>query len=301
MSETKRILISGASGFVGNVVAKKLLEQDIEVSTIGRTDPKLQNSKHFFADLQDLNSVKNSGIVSEEFDSLIHLAWDGVSAKDKQNVFLQLKNLWATTNLFAASPKLFRRLITLGSLSEFDHSVRDLEKPLTGKEVSSKFNNRYAAMKYSSRILERELSEFSGVELIQTVVASIYGPGRDAGDILTAVIKNSFDNKETVVGSGQNVYDYIYVDDLANALIALENHGVPGETYALPGKDPGRTLESYLREAARILDSEQLLSFEYKPQRDVVLDGSNLLRDTGFVSSTDFSVGVKRNIEWLKA
>lgn len=260
----KKALVSGVSGFIGGKLVKELLSNGVHVTSIGRTDPGIDGVPHIDFDFTELDKDL-SGFISESltpeltemkadaivkslpedaFDVFYHTSWSGVNGSDKKNIDIQYLNLHTPMLTVRMADKYSSRLVTLGSASEFSKSSEIIYEDSEASPLDV-----YGAFKYLNRIFEKKLSESYDVDIRQTVVGSIYGPGRSSGDALSFCINKLLDGENPSLDSnGEQLWDFLHVDDLVRTLILIGEDNFDVKNYVISYND-SRPLKDFLEEA----------------------------------------------------
>ena len=296
----ERVLLSGATGFIGRNLYRRLVDSGIEVVSIGRTDPKLEGVEHIECDFasssqEDLPRDLRNG--SMRFDVFYHTAWVGVNGADKKDLELQSKNSRGTELAMRIASLTKSKIITLGSASEFSASGETIESCMEPAPLDP-----YGLSKVWSRSMERSLAKVLDVYLVQTVVGSIYGPGRGSGDALSYALNNLIKgNTPKLDSNGEQTWQFLYIDDLIEALYYLGERGVPGKNYPISSGD-SRKLSEFLKVAKSSLTKNSGLDILYgdKFGGSLEIDSSSIKVDTGWEASTTFEDGSKKLTEYLE-
>jgi len=169
----------------------------------------------------------------------------------------------------------------------------------------------YSASKAASDHLVRAWGETFGLPVVVSNCSNNYGPYQFPEKLIPLMILNAFQGKPLpVYGRGENVRDWIFVDDHAEGLIAVATKGAPGETYLLGGRAERRNIDVVL-EICRILDRlapdqqgrpyERLISYVTdRPGHDhrYAIDCAKIERDLGWRPRTTFEAGLEQTVRW---
>jgi dTDP-glucose 4,6-dehydratase len=172
-------------------------------------------------------------------------------------------------------------------------------------------NSPYAASKASSDHLARAWHHTYGLPVLVTNCSNNYGPYQFPEKLVPVVILNALAGKPIpVYGRGENVRDWLFVDDHVRALVTVLERGVPGETYNVGGNNEKSNLEvvrticALLDERVGTLDGaphDSLITFvKDRPGHDwrYAIDAGKLLRELGWGPGETFETGMRRTVAW---
>lgn len=301
----KRAVITGAGGFIGRNLTRRLLQENVQVYGIdieaaqGRI---LADSgvTPLFVDIGDKKELSNILKVAQP-EVFYHLAWAGVSTDVKNEVGMQASNIpLAMTVLEACGEAGCRHAIIPGSASEYAYCG----ETISGKNAPAP-GDAYAAAKAAAQVLCQWYARQRGLNLNWLLIGSIYGPGRNDSNILTYTIKALLRGERTEYSKLEQMWDYIYIDDLIEALYLLGLHGKPDSVYPV-GSGTARPLAEYVRAVQRAVAPDAPLGIGALPYKlgsrpdHSVLDISRLREDTGFAPKVSFEEGIERTIAYFR-
>lgn len=212
----QKILVTGASGFIGSRLCMRLLEICGEVHGVSRkAKPDYENNIHWWkVDLADLTAVRRL-LTDVKPDFIFHLA-SYVSGSRDMNIVLPIfySNLMSTLNLLTTAHEIdCRRIILAGSLEESEAE---------GLETIPA--SPYAAAKMASSAYARMFYALYKTPVVIARLFMVYGPGQqDLSKLIPYIILSVLRNEQPKLSSGQRPVDWIYVDDVIDGLIAIAN------------------------------------------------------------------------------
>ena len=301
----KRAVITGAGGFIGRNLTRRLLAEGVEVCAIeveaaqGRvvSAPGVTPLCVDIGDRERLCAV----LQAARPDVMYHLAWAGVSTDVKNEVELQLSNIPLAMAVLAACGEAgCGHIVIPGSASEYAYCgeiVSGRNAPAPG--------DAYAAAKAAVQVLCQWYARQRGLNLNWLLIGSIYGPGRNDSNILTYTIKALLRGERPEYSKLEQMWDYIYIDDLIEALYLLGLHGKPDGVYPV-GSGDARPLAEYIRDVQRAIAPDAPLGIGALPYKlgskpdNSVLDISRLREDTGFEPKVSFEEGIGRTIAYFR-
>ena len=322
----KNILITGGAGFIGCHVVKKFVNKypnylivNLDKLTYAgnlenlRDIENKQNYKFIKGDITDKDLIK--GLFDKyKFDSVVHLAAESHVDRSISNPleFVQT-NVLGTANLLNAAreswaddfeDKLFYHVSTdevFGSLGE---------QGFFTEETSYDPRSPYSASKASSDHLVRAYFHTYKMPVIISNCSNNYGPNQFPEKLIPLAINNIVNKKPIpIYGKGDNVRDWLYVIDHANAIDLLFNKGKAGETYNIGGDNEWTNLD-LIKNLCQILDkklgrdigeSEKLITFvEDRKGHDLryAIDFSKINKNYNWKPSLDFKEGLENTVDW---
>lgn len=301
----KSAVITGAGGFIGRNLTKRLLQENVQVYGI---DVEAAQERILTEDgvtplCVDIGEKKQLTAILRvaKPDVLYHLAWAGVSTDVKNEVGMQLSNIpLAMTVLEACVEAGCGHVIIPGSASEYAYCGQTID----GRNTPAP-GDAYAASKAATQVLCQWYARQHGLNLNWLLIGSIYGPGRNDNNILTYTIKALLRGEEPKYSKLEQMWDYIYIDDLIEALYLLGLHGKPDGVYPL-GSGQARPLAEYIRQIQAEIAPNAPLGIGALPYKlgskpdNSVLDIHRLKEDTGFAPRVTFEEGIERTIRYFK-
>jgi dTDP-glucose 4,6-dehydratase len=170
-------------------------------------------------------------------------------------------------------------------------------------------NSPYSASKASSDHLVRAYHHTYGLPVLTTNCSNNYGPRQFPEKLIPLVILNALKGLPLpVYGDGQNVRDWLYVDDHCDGICTVLDRGIPGQTYNIGGRQEMSNLE-VVRQICAILDdlkpsqrpSESLVTFvKDRPGHDrrYAMNITKIERELGWRPRETFASGLRKTIEW---
>ena len=315
----KRILVTGASGFIGSFVVEKALAAGAEVwaavrSTSSRrwlTDERI----HFFTiNLSDRKALASALQECGGFDGVVHCAGATKVAHDEDFMKINCEGTRLLAETLVETGTLRGRFVFLSSLSVMGESKNE---PCP--------NSAYGKSKLAA---ERALAQIKGLNYVVLRPTGVYGPREQDYFLMAKSIRSGID---FAVGFKPQVITFIYVKDLANAALIALTKGEKGASYFLTdGREyTSRSFSDLLQReigrkhvfhitaplwvlrmvclingwwAARRGQSTTLNMDKYHTlaQRDWRCDTSAAQKDLGFMPRYDLDAGVKETVAWYK-
>ncbi len=301
----KKVLVTGANGFVGGWLVRELVKNGIEVLALDLEghDGNLAKSELVtfrafdFSRVGELDNV----IADGEYDTFYHFAWIGSAGNGRTDEKLQLNNaLWTAECLKFAASKGCKRFVMAGSIMEKEAAVA------TTKQGSCPgLPYIYGVGKLAAHYICKPIANSLGIELVWAIITNAYGEGERSPRFVNTTIKKIINGEPLQFTSGVQNYDFVYVEDVARAFYLIGKCGKANCEYVI-GSSNARPLKEFIIEMKEALCPECELVFG-----DVPFTGTNMPleafstadteRDTGFHAQISFTDGVRRTMDWLRA
>lgn len=235
------------------------------------------------------------------YDTIFHMAWAGVSTTYKNEALTQAQNiLYGLKVLEYAEKNQIKKVVIPGSAAE----VSCGQGVITGYETPAP-SDLYSASKVATRFVCHTYARQHNIDLVWTLITSIYGPGRNDNNLITYAIKSLLKGEKPSFTGLEQQWDYLYIDDLISALIALGEKGLGGKVYPV-GSGEHRKMNEYVYILRNKINPKLPLGigdYPYKNPDKIdnqVLDISELKKDTGFEAKFSFDQGIEKTIEYFK-
>lgn len=303
----KKALVTGANGFVGSALIRELLANGIEVIGVDIADNNIQSMtgmQFVKLDLANCNELPKI-IFDRDIDVFYHLAWAGVSGELRSDIQVQLNNVKYTVDSINVSKKLnAKRIVCAGSIMENEALAVTNNQGYIPGEIYVNGSGIYGSCKYAAHSLAVTTAADIGVDLVWAKITNTYGVGERSKRFINTTLKKILNGEPLKFTSGEQNYDFVYVDDVARAFRLIGENGKSFCSYLIGSGDP-KPLKEYILEIKDVLASDR--DFEFG---DIPFTGANLSleeydislteKDTGFKATIPFSEGIKRTMEWLK-
>lgn len=302
----KKILVIGANGFLGSRLSLALVDKGYEVvALVDRrfSYDSLQNVSNLqpleFL-LEDLEQIFDNTAI-KDIDTLYHFAWAGVNATARNESELQVQNVMFSLKVMEfAAHHYIKRVIIPGSAAE----VSCGDGAITGRETPAP-SDMYSAAKLATRYICQIYARQHAIELIWTLITSIYGPGRNDKNLISYAIQTLLKGEKPSFTELEQQWDYLYVDDLITALVLVGEKGKAGKIYPI-GSGEHRQMREYVEIIRNLIDTSLPLGIGDLPYKDPnkidnqVVDITELKEDTGFKPKYDFNKGIAETIDYFK-
>lgn len=301
-----KVIVLGANGYIGSRLTLSLAQRGYEV--IALVDKRfsyahLNGIEHLQTvefQLEDLDSLYDNPYIDGS-DTLFHMAWSAVNAQLRNEAEEQVKNImFGLRVLEFAEYHGIKRVVVPGSAAE----VSCGDGIITGKEAPAP-SDMYSSAKVATRYICQTYASQHQIELVWTLITSVYGTKRNDNNLITYTIQSLLNGEIPQFTGLAQKWDYLHIDDLVNALIALGKSGIGGKVYPV-GSGECKTLREYVEMIRDIINPELQLGIGTLPYKNPnkidnqVLDISELCIDTGFTPQRTFGEGITEVINEYK-
>jgi dTDP-glucose 4,6-dehydratase len=325
----KKTLVTGGAGFIGSAVCRYLVkEKHISVLNVdkltyaGNTESLKeidQSPLYRFAQADICDREKIAELFAAfQPDAVMHLAAESHVDRsiDGPAAFIET-NIVGTYTMLDCAREYWNGLSNDRKQAfRFHHISTDEVYGSLGAEgffqETTPYDPRspYSASKASSDHLVMAWHHTYGLPTVITNCSNNYGPYHFPEKLIPLVILNALDQKPLpIYGKGDNIRDWLYVEDHARALVLAVEKGVPGETYNVGGRNERTNLE-VVETICRILDElkprrngtyKDLITFvKDRPGHDqrYAIDATKLETQLGWRALEDFDSGIRRTVQW---
>lgn len=300
-------LVIGGGGFIGSALRRHLSAAEIPVTVLSRSpskEPIAANEKWITGGLSD-QALLNSIIVPGQ--DIYHLVSSSIPANGNWDVENDIHNsvLPTLALLKLAVEKKARRVVFVSS----GGTIYGPSAPVpTPEDAPTAPITSYGASKLSIETYLRLFEHHHGLDYRVARVANPFGPGqmpqRQQGVIANLMYQALLGNPFQIWGDGSVARDFIHVDDVATALIALASHTGVGRVFNV-GSGQARTIKSIAQDiAVAIGDPDHPVVFNPARSFDVpvsYLDISRLTTETSWTPHQDWHQGLIETRDWIKA
>jgi len=322
-----RIIVTGGAGFIGSALVRHLVENDHEVLTVDALtyagnraslrDVQADLRHHFLhADICDRSGME-AAFAEFRPERVMHLAAESHVDRSITGAadFVQT-NIVGTFTLLEVARGYWQGLEPAAKAAfRFLHVSTDEVYGSLGDEGLFEENtpydpsSPYSASKAASDHLAKAWHRTYGLPVVVSNCSNNYGPYHFPEKLIPLTILNALAGQPLpIYGAGENVRDWLYVEDHARALDLIAAKGRPGETYNVGGRNERRNID-VVRRICTVLDElspagapyERLINFVTdRPGHDAryAIDATRLETELGWMAQETFDTGIAKTVRW---
>jgi dTDP-glucose 4,6-dehydratase len=329
MMNDRKIVVTGGAGFIGSAVVRALLAEGAEVVNLDKLTyagnleslgSAASNPRHRFVklDICDRDGVAKL-FNSHKPDAILHLAAESHVDRSIDGPAAFVKTNIVGTSILLETALDYWRNLDPAKQSRFRFHHVSTDEVYGSLAMEGQFseesryapNSPYAASKASSDHLVRAWHHTYGFPVLLTNCSNNYGPCQFPEKLMPLMIVRGLAGKPLpVYGNGENVRDWLYVEDHASALIAVLQRGRVGEVYNIGGNAERRNID-VVRAICSLMD-EMLPDSPYRPHQNLIalvpdrpghdlryaIDATKVRTQLGWVPKESFESGLEKTVSW---
>lgn len=254
-----KVVVTGASGFVGSELIKELLHQKHDVIAVVRNKNLVKNI--FSEEVRIIECpFEEYGLLSskidENIDVFFHFAWAGTSGDIRGNVEAQMKNVIFTKEAVEQAKACnCKRFVYAGSIMEYEareYLSQNACKPGRGYI--------YSTAKLSADYIARIMTQDLKMRYVNVVISNIYGSGEKSQRFLNSIVRKMLAHETIELTEGKQLYDFIYISDAVRAIALAGCYGEQADIYYI-GNQQQKPLRDFVEVAKETLSSNSKLKY----------------------------------------
>ena len=299
----KKVLVTGANGFIGKTLVSSLLARDYAVVALDiRFDDILLNHPAVTCvNVMDRQvSELKDYIPADEYDAFFHLAWAATSGPARADYEVQLNNVKLTCQYVELCKALgCKRIIYASSINEME-----TYEYLQSDDIEPSGGYIYGTGKLAAHLMGETVAKLNGVEFIPVIITNIYGVGEKSARMIYTSINKLVHKEHCSFTAGYQTYDFIYITDAINSIIEVSEKGKAFNRYYIGSGEP-KPLREFLIEMRDIVDPTAEIGLGDIPFKGVDIsyaqfDLKKVEKDTGYKNQVPFAVGIRMTKEWIE-
>lgn len=294
----KRVVISGGGSFIARHFVKKLDINKYDIVLVMRNIPeeKLQIEGIRYIAL-DMEEYREFDRYIDRCDYYLPFTWAGTRREDRNNQEINEKSYCC---ILASIKTLIEKcgctkVIIPGTFSEYKNEYVPINETTVSKPELA-----YGKYKYQLYQDVSALCKENGISYIEARLFSVYGPDDGESKMINSILKKMIKNEKIAVTKSEHIWDFIHVDDVAEAFLKLMESEVESGCYNVATMDH-RTLKSYFEEMKKLAGSSSRLLYGAIPYEDdqiphVICDTRKILRSVNWKPRISFEKGIQEMI-----
>lgn len=296
-----RVVVTGATSFIGRAVTEVLLSEGHQVFAVVRPDspsrihlPEGENLILLRRSLGEIDTLWKEPLMRGGADAWLHLGWEGAGSANRQNPEIQARNVgYALAALKMAAALGCASFLFSGSQAEYGILDGVMREDCRCRPVSEYGKDKLKVLK-----LCMEEADKLGITYLHARIFSVYGPGDHPWSLIASSMDTFLKGGHMELGACTQMWNFLYVRDCAKALTSLLLAKVPGGVYNVAGEDT-RPLRSYLEELHRLCGEKGTYEYGRRPPNaegtvSLMPDIKKLQDAVGFCQEISFETGIRR-------
>jgi nucleoside-diphosphate-sugar epimerase len=298
----KYVLITGITGFLGSHIAENLLNNNIPVIGLKRKNSNIWRCQTFkdkiiWIDLDEEEEYIYE-ILKYNIDIIIHGAWIGVEAHERDDWNLQTKNIHFLVKLLQIAKKLsLKKFIFLGSQAEYGTIVG-----IVNEEQKCEALNAYGSVKLACLELVKTFSKINNINWIWLRLFSLFGEKENETWLIPSLIQKIKNESQMDFTLGEQQYAYLYVKDFTSIINKIIVSQIVSGIYNI-SSDNVSSIRLIVEKIRNKINPEFKLNFgalSYRENQSMHMQGSidKLKTQVGNIEFTDFSIAIGNTINY---
>lgn len=295
-----RIIITGASGFLGRALLEKIRRQNpgASITAIVRSESDVSGiigkTDILCTSADNIESLEDS-FDKEEEKIMYHFAWQGVNGEDKRNIDIQITNIQMAMKYIRLAKNInCAKILIAGTVAE--NAIESIANVTTVGAAMF-----YAGAKNSTRMLAEVYGKSLGISVVWMQIANVYGADNNTGNLISYTLKQLDKNQYADFGPAKQPYDFIHIDDLTEAMYRLGIMKTTRNFYYIGSGKP-RILQEYLKYIGETYGKPELIKIGTREDDGIkyrfdMFDIHPLVKDIGDYAEKEFEYEVRVMIE----
>lgn len=297
------VIVTGANGFIGKTLVNELLKRNYHVVALDiRFDDVLANDERVTC-VNVMNkevAALAKEISHRDYLCFFHLAWAGTSGPARADYAVQLSNVKLACDYIKLCSKIgCKRVVYASSINEME-----TYEYLQSDDIEPTGGYIYGTGKLAAHLMGETVAKLNDIEFIPVIITNIYGVGEKSARMIYTSINKLVHKEHCSFTAGYQTYDFIYITDAINSIIAVAEKGKAFNRYYIGSGEP-KPLREFLLEMRDIVDPEAELGLGDIPFKgvDISYDQFDLKKvelDTGYRNEVPFAEGIRMTAEYVR-
>ena len=299
----EKVIVTGANGFIGKTLVNALLAKGYQVTALDvRFDDVLAKDERITC--VNVMNKEVTALMQEipqaEYKCFFHLAWVGTSGSARADYNVQLNNVKLTCDYIKLCSEIgCKRVVYASSINEME-----TYEYLQSDDIEPAGGYIYGTGKLAAHLMGETVAKLNGIEFIPVIITNIYGVGEKSARMIYTSINKLVHKEHCSFTAGYQTYDFIYITDAINSIIAVAEKGKAFNRYYIGSGEP-KPLREFLLEMRDIVDLEAELGLGDLPFKGVDIsydqfDLKKVERDTGYINQIPFAQGIKMTADYIR-
>lgn len=300
--ERKKLVISGGNSFIARHLLQKLDRNKYEIIALVRNDPekkfRVNGVKYLVVDMEEYHELDQ---YIDVCDYYLAFAWNGTKREDRNNIEINEKSYHCILNSIKVLAEKCgcSKVLIPGTFSEYRNTHTTINEKTCCEPVTAYGKFKYQLYKDASAACQEY-----GVSLIETRLFSVYGSDDSEDKMINSILKKMLNNETIFLTKAEQIWDFIHVDDVVEALCGLLESDVESGCYNIATMEH-RTLRSYLEEMKNITGSESdlvygAIPYEGEQVPHTICDTTKIMHSINWEPGISFEEGIKKWISNYK-
>ena len=299
----KRVFVTGATGFIGAAVASRLASDGYHVAALVRPEANLSRLGEWRDRIRLIHGTLAASTTYEDAladfspDTVMHLGWHGVGKGARDDPDQIYVNVPDSLDLFLTAQRAgCRTFIGAGSQAEYGRSTQPLSEDSPIGPATLYGAAKFAAYSVLSRLAITHCMRFAWLRLF-----SVYGPQDHDSTLISYFVRELLLRHRPAVSAGSHLWDYLYIDDAAQAFVDVAERKGSGiynvaSGSARPLRETLQMIRDHIDPGLQIGFGEASVSHAQPLQASVAR-----LRALGWSPATPLSTGIRNTVAWRRS
>lgn len=299
MENSKRVIVAGAEGFIGQELVAGLKKAGYLVTALThRADTVAGADRTVKSEGKDLETIAED-LRPFGYDGFFCLAWRGTAGPLRSDYLVQIKNIETVCRYTElAASVLCRRFVFASSINEFE-----AYGCLMSEKAAPPQGYIYGSAKLAAHMMAETVAYGRGIPFISVMFTNVYGERKRSGRLIDASVEKLLKGEHCSFTSGNQTYDFIYITDAVGAVISVFEKGHPSAMYYIGSGRPAPLRDFLIEMRDEIAPSAKLglgeIPFMGYDLKYDCFDTDRVRRDTGYENAVSFCGGIRKTAEYI--